>query len=78
MLSEFDFTITYRKGSENGVADTLSRSFEDLEDNQKDCFFREGGDVGVVQELLHMPAERWLQTELRPEERTVGCNYIKS
>ncbi len=20
-----------------------------------------------------MPAERWLQTELRPEERTVGC-----
>ena len=43
-LAEFDFMVKYRKGTENGAADSLSRCFGDEE--EKDSLMEEGGDVG--------------------------------
>ena len=43
-LAEFDFEVIYRSGSENMVADSLSRGFTEVTHHQK-----EGGeDVGAA------------------------------
>ncbi len=58
-MSEFSFSITYRKGSENIVADALSRCHEDVGDGESEHLFQEGGDVGVEREPLpHETLER--------------------
>lgn len=44
-LLGYNYTIVYRKGSENTVADALSRKFEDLTSNKADKAFHEDMNV---------------------------------
>ncbi len=47
-LAEYDFEVIYREGSQNVVADDLSRCFEDVENcDVATHLLQEGGDVGL-------------------------------